>query len=136
MTYHVVVADDELHIRRAAEFKLKRVFDVACADDGQEAWELVQDRRPHVLVTDLQMPRMSGIELIEAIRAHETLNDLPIILLTAKGFELSQDEAFGRLKVFELVPKPFSPRELCKTVQMAIEDYQKQQAFTQQASSV
>lgn len=128
MTHRIIIADDEVHIRRAAEFKLKREFDVICAEDGQEAWELVQEERPDVLVTDLQMPRMTGIELIEKVRGVESLNDLPIILLTAKGFELTSDEAFGRLGVFDLVAKPFSPRELCKLVQMAIEDYEKRPA--------
>ena len=128
MTHRIVIADDEVHIRRAAEFKLKRKFDVRCAEDGQEAWELVQEERPDALVTDLQMPQMDGIELIELVRNHETLHDLPVILLTAKGFELSQDDVFDRLQVFALIAKPFSPRELCKLVQAAIDDYQQQQA--------
>ncbi len=123
MTQHILLVDDELHIRRAAEFKLKRQFNVACAEDGQEAWEMILEHRPDVLVTDLQMPRMNGIELIEHVRANEATADLPVILLTAKGFELQHDEVFLRLKVFQLVSKPFSPRELCKLVQMAIEDY-------------
>ena len=122
MNYRVLLTDDELHILRAAEFKLKRHFEVTCASDGQEAWELLQHYRPDVLITDLQMPRMSGIDLIERIRADARLADLPVILLTAKGYELSTDDAFKRLKVFELVAKPFSPRELCKLVQMALEE--------------
>ncbi|MDA1053041.1 MAG: response regulator [Planctomycetota bacterium] len=128
MTRRILVADDELHIRRAAEFKLKRTFEVVCAEDGQEAWEMIQADRPAVLVTDLQMPRMTGLELIEHVRANETTADLPVILLTAKGFELAHDEVFETLKVFQLVSKPFSPRELCKLVQMAIEDYESRQA--------
>ena len=127
MTYQIVIADDEVHIRRAAEFKLKREFEVRCAEDGQEAWELILETRPDALVTDLQMPRMDGIALIQHVRNHDTLHDLPIILLTAKGFELSRDEAFRRLKVFELVAKPFSPRELCKLVKSAVEEYHKPQ---------
>jgi CheY-like chemotaxis protein len=127
MTRRIVIADDEVHIRRAAEFKLKRTFEVRCAEDGQEAWELLQVERPDVLVTDLQMPHMNGIELIQHVRNHDTLHDLPVILLTAKGFELSQDEVFERLKVFRLVAKPFSPRELSKLVQLAIDDYDESQ---------
>jgi CheY-like chemotaxis protein len=128
MSYRIVIADDEVHIRRAAEFKLKREFDVRSAEDGQEAWELILEERPDALVTDLQMPRMDGLELISRIRSHETLHDLPIILLTAKGFELSQDEVFERLKVFRLIAKPFSPRELCKLVQLAIDEHYQQPA--------
>lgn len=127
MTHRILIADDELHIRRAAEFKLKRVFDVTCVDDGQEAWEEILENRPDVLVTDLQMPRMNGLELIEQVRSNAATADLPVILLTAKGFELSKDEVFESLRVFQLVSKPFSPRELCKSVQMAIEDYESRQ---------
>ncbi len=127
MTHRILIADDELHIRRAAEFKLKRVFDVYCVEDGQEAWEEIQECRPDVLVTDLQMPRMNGLELIEQVRSNEDTADLPVILLTAKGFELSQDVVFESLRVFQLVSKPFSPRELCKSVQMAIEDFESRQ---------
>ncbi|MCA9119012.1 MAG: response regulator [Planctomycetaceae bacterium] len=127
MSFRILLADDELHIRRAAEFKLKREYEVLCAEDGQEAWEMILEDRPDVLVTDLQMPRMTGIELIEHIRANEATADLPVILLTAKGFELAHDEVFETLNVFRLVSKPFSPRELCKLVQMSLEDYQSRQ---------
>lgn len=128
MSHRILLVDDELHIRRAAEFKLKREFEVSCAEDGQEAWEMILENRPDVLVTDLQIPRLNGVELIERIRANENTADLPVILLTAKGFELARDEVFNTLKVFQLVSKPFSPRELCKLVQMAIESHANQRA--------
>lgn len=127
MNHKVLLADDEIHIRRAAEFKLKREFDVSCAEDGQEAWEMLLKNRPDVLITDLQMPRMNGLELIEHIRANEATADLPVILLTAKGFELAREDVFNTLKVFRLVSKPFSPRELCRLAQMAIEDHASRQ---------
>jgi CheY-like chemotaxis protein len=123
MSHRILLVDDELHIRRAAEFKLKREFEVSCAEDGQEAWEMIQQDCPDALVTDLQMPRMNGFELIQHVRATAATADLPVILLTAKGFELARDEVFNTLKVFRLLSKPFSPRELCKLVQMAIESH-------------
>lgn len=128
MNHRIVLADDEIHIRRAAEFKLKREFEVACAEDGQEAWELILENRPDVLVTDLQMPRLNGLELIERIRGYGPTADLPVILLTAKGFELEHDEFFKTLEVFRLLSKPFSPRELCKLVQTAIDEYASREA--------
>jgi len=61
----ILLVDDELHILRAAEFKLKRFgFDVVCAFDGEEAWDAICDCRPDLVVTDLQMPRLSGVGLI------------------------------------------------------------------------
>ncbi len=127
MSHRIVLADDELHIRRAAEFKLKRDFEVLCAEDGQEAWELIQEGRPDLLITDLQMPRMNGLELIELVRGNALTADLPVILLTAKGFELEHDQCFKTLKIVRLVSKPFSPRELCKLAQSTIEDYESRQ---------
>jgi CheY-like chemotaxis protein len=122
MNQRILLVDDELHIRRAAEFKLKRDFDVSCAEDGQQAWEMLQEVCPSLLITDLQMPRMSGLELIERVRGNETTADLPVILLTAKGFELEYGELYGTLRIFRLVSKPFSPRELCKLAQAALDD--------------
>ncbi len=127
MSHRIVLADDELHIRRAAEFKLKRDFEVLCAEDGQEAWELIQEGRPDLLITDLQMPRMNGLELIELVRGNALTADLPVILLTAKGFELEHDQCFKTLKIVRLVSKPFSPRELCKLAQSTIEGYESRQ---------
>lgn len=127
MTHRIVLADDELHIRRAAEFKLKRDFDVVCAEDGQEAWELILEDCPDLLVTDLQMPRMNGIELTEHIRGNELTANLPVILLTAKGFELEHEQIFEKLRIYRLVSKPFSPRELCKMAQSAIDDCRSRQ---------
>ena len=121
MATRLLLVDDELHILKAAEFKFKRQgYHVDCANDGQEAWEKVQANPPDLVVTDLQMPRMSGLELIEQLRKDERFVDLPAILLTAKGFELDHDDITSRLGVFEIVSKPFSPRELCLRVEAAL----------------
>ena len=121
MSAKLLLVDDELHILKAAEFKFKRQgYHVDCARDGQEAWEKVQANRPDMVVTDLQMPRLNGLQLIQRLRDDERFTDLPVILLTAKGFELDCDDITSRLSVFEIVSKPFSPRDLCKRVEMAL----------------
>jgi DNA-binding response OmpR family regulator len=127
MTARLLLVDDELHILKAAEFKLKRRgYHVDCAQDGQEAWEKVQANPPNLVVTDLQMPRMDGLQLIGQLRDDERFVDLPAILLTAKGFELDHDDIISRLGVFEIISKPFSPRELCKRVEAAFAQYENQ----------
>ena len=71
MTKRILLCDDELHILRAAEFKFKRAgYDVVCASDGQEGWEQIQQCRPDIVVTDCQMPRLSGLGLAERIQPH------------------------------------------------------------------
>ena len=117
MTQSVLLCDDEIHILRAAEFKLKRAgYDVRIAGDGQEAWELIEQRKPDMLITDCQMPRLDGLGLVKLVRANPDLQDMPVLMLTAKGFELSQEELAEQWQVRRLISKPFSPRELLATV--------------------
>ena len=125
MSTRLVVCDDDFHISRAVEMKLSRGgFAVEALPDGQAAWEAMQRQWPALLVTDYQMPRLDGLGLIRRIRQHEVENgfntSLPIVLLTAKGYELDEPalrQEFGRIQLFI---KPFSPRELLLTVQAAL----------------
>jgi len=121
MTTRLLLVDDELHILRAAEFKFKRQgYHVDIARDGLEAWDQMSANRPDMVVTDLQMPRMNGLQLIQQMRIEDDFREIPVILLTAKGFELDHVDYIDRLGVFEIVAKPFSPRDLCKRVAMAL----------------
>lgn len=119
---NILLCDDEYPILRAAEFKLNRAgYNVICGNDGQEAWEIIQQRKPDLLVTDYQMPRMNGLELCKQVRSCAETSDLPIIMLTAKGFELSLDDIQREFGVIELLSKPFSPRELLQLVDDTLE---------------
>lgn len=118
MTQSILLCDDEIHILRAAEFKLKRAgYDVRIAGDGQEGWELIEQRRPDMIITDCQMPRLDGLGLVKRVRANPDTQDIPMLMLTAKGFELNQEELAEQWQVKRLIAKPFSPRELLATVQ-------------------
>lgn len=123
MSAKVILADDEMHILRAAEFKLKRSgFDVTCVEDGQAAWEAIQEARPDILITDYHMPRMDGLELCRTVRQNEATADLPIIMLTAKGFDLSGDDSeTAELNVAAVLAKPFSPRGLVQCIEEVLE---------------
>jgi len=113
MAQCVLLCDDEIHILRASEFKFRRAgYDVVCASDGQDAWEKIQERCPDVLITDCQMPRLDGFGLIEKVRENEATRDLPVLMLTAKGFEKGHLDTAERLGVAKVVAKPFSPRQL------------------------
>ena len=125
MTKKVLLCDDEIPILRAAEFKIKKAgYDVRTAHDGQEAWEMIQTDPPDVLVTDYQMPRMDGMELVGRVRQRNDLCDLPVLMLTAKGFELEEDELASRLNIHKLLAKPFSPRILLETIQEVLGETQ------------
>lgn len=118
MARTILLCDDEAHILRAAEFKFKRAgFEVLCASDGEEAWELIMTHRPDILVTDCQMPRLNGLQLAERIRVTPETAYLPVIMLSAKGFEISTDEIRRQFGIRAILAKPFSPRELQQRVE-------------------
>ncbi len=118
MPKRVLLCDDEIHILRAAALKFQRAgYEVRTARDGQEAWELMQTEQPDILITDCQMPRLDGLALIQRLRKTPATQDLPILMLTAKGFEISPEELARKWNVFGVVAKPFSPRELLQTVE-------------------
>ena len=123
MTKRILLCDDEIHILRAAEFKLKKAgYEVITAGDGQEGWEAIQRQTPDVLITDCQMPRLDGRGLIEKVREEAGLYDLPIFMLTAKGFELSHEELKEKWNVTAVIAKPFSPRELLQRVEEVLQE--------------
>jgi CheY-like chemotaxis protein len=122
MSKKVLLCDDEIHILRAAELKVSRSgYDVRIARDGQEAWEMIEADLPDVLVTDVQMPRVDGFELSRRIRGNEATKDLPILMLTAKGFELEQQDILDELGIVDVLAKPFSPRELVRLIDQIVE---------------
>ena len=112
----ILVADDELHIVRIVSMKLTNAgFQVAAALDGQEALTLAQEQLPDLIITDYQMPVMSGMELARCLAQQPNTRGIPIIMLTARGFALSDDQlASSGVKM--VVTKPFSPRELLAAV--------------------
>jgi len=118
MGKRVLLCDDEIHILRAAEFKLKRAgYDVQTAGDGQEGWEAIEQQKPDILITDCQMPRLDGFGLVQRVRENPETEDLPVLMLTAKGFELSREELAAKWNVIKVIAKPFSPRALLQSVE-------------------
>jgi CheY-like chemotaxis protein len=91
-------------------------FEVIAANNGAEAYELACAEHPDIIVTDYQMPFVTGIELIEKLRANEETKHTPAILLTARSFAISE-EMQQTLGVEACLSKPFSPKELLKTIQ-------------------
>ena len=113
MSYHVHVCDDEPHIVLAVSLKFSKAgYQVTSDNNGQSAWESIQRDPPQLLISDLQMPLLDGLGLVKRMRAHPKLKDIPVILLTAKGFELDEEEMRAEYGVQQVLCKPFSPREL------------------------
>ncbi|MBS0209932.1 MAG: response regulator [Planctomycetes bacterium] len=121
MGKRILLCDDELHITKAAEFKLVRAgYEVECACDGEFGWQAIQRVKPDLLITDCQMPRLNGLQLVERIRQQPELQSMPIFMLSGKSMELSHEELARRWDVRAVLGKPFSPRELLTLVEQAI----------------
>jgi len=113
----VLIADDEIHIIHVVAIKLRNNgYEVIAANNGAEAYDLACREHPDIIVTDYQMPFVTGIELVEKLRANEETKNTPVILLTARSFAISE-ELQQTLGVEECLSKPFSPKELLKSIQ-------------------
>lgn len=117
----VVVADDEPHIRHVLALKLEKGgLEVMMAADGEEALELCLNESPDLLITDYQMPILSGLDLCMQLRKHESTRDLPAIMLTARGFDLPESQT-SEAGIVLVMSKPFSPAEVLRNVMATLD---------------
>jgi two-component system alkaline phosphatase synthesis response regulator PhoP len=123
----VLVVDDEIHIVHVVAIKLRNNgYEVLTAENGAEAFKVACEEKPDIIVTDFQMPVMTGLEMVEAMRQNPDTADVPVIMLTARGFAIDENQK-QKLRISECISKPFSPKELLRT----IEDVLYQVAVTQ-----
>jgi DNA-binding response OmpR family regulator len=116
---HILLVDDDLLLLRAnAELLVNAGYHINTARDGDEAWKALQNFNYDLMITDNQMPKMNGLELIKKVRAAEMA--LPIIL--ASGAMPTQElERNPRLRIEALLTKPFTGDELLKVMNAALE---------------
>ncbi len=113
----VLVVDDEMHIVHVVSIKLRNNgYEVISAENGADAFEMACEEKPDIIVTDHQMPIMSGIELVQKLRQNEETKKIPVIMLTARGFSI-RDELKKELQILECLSKPFSPKELLRNIE-------------------
>ena len=113
----VLVVDDSLSARRAAERLMRDAgFDVRGATDGMDAVAMIEKSRPDIVLVDMEMPRMNGLELSSHLRAREATRALPIIMITSRSTDKhrKQAEAAG---VDAYLTKPFNADELLRHVE-------------------
>ncbi len=117
MTQRILVVDDEAHIRHVVSMKLERAgYEVIMACDGDEALEACRAAKPDLIITDYQMPVMTGIEFCKRRREMEGCGDAPAIMLTARGFDIMPEDLVEAGIVCQ-IDKPFSPREIVAMVE-------------------
>ena len=119
-TKKIMVVDDEEDIRELIVYNLKKDgFTVSSASDGEEALKQIRAGHFDLLVLDLMLPGIQGMELCRTVRNDPKTKDLPIIMLTAKGEEV--DRILGlEIGADDYITKPFSPRELVARVKAVL----------------
>ena len=116
----VLVVDDDRDIRDLVTFKLEQAgYEVRQAEDGLQALEAVREWAPDLVVLDVMMPGLSGVDVTRELRADPATAGTPVILLTAKAQEADVETGFVS-GADDYVVKPFSPRELVSRVQAVL----------------
>ena len=112
-----LIVEDSISTRKSlAEFMQDLNYEVYTAKDGVEAIELMRTHRPSILLTDLEMPRMNGLELTSHIRANKETKDIPVIMITSRTTEKHRQEAMA-IGVNEYLSKPYQEDLLFEKVQ-------------------
>ncbi len=115
----VLVADDNADMRGYVELVLSREFRTALASDGAEALDQARTVRPDLILTDVMMPRMSGYDLLKAVRGDPALRSIPVILLTARAGTEARVESLDA-GADDYIAKPFDEEELFARVRNLI----------------
>jgi phosphate regulon transcriptional regulator PhoB len=120
MKEKILIVDDEKDIVKLLDYNLKKEsFRTVIAYDGEEALGLAVKERPDVIILDLMLPGLDGLEVCKALKKEEKTASIPIIMLTAKAQEA--DKIVGlELGADDYVTKPFSPRELIARIKAVL----------------
>jgi two-component system response regulator MtrA len=116
----IVIADDDADIRELVVFKLRHAgHEVVPVGDGAAAVAACAAQRPDLVILDVMMPGMNGLEAARALRADAAMAGLPIIMLTARAQESDIEQGFDA-GADDYIVKPFSPRELASRVRAVL----------------
>jgi two-component system alkaline phosphatase synthesis response regulator PhoP len=120
MGRRILLADDEAYVTSVISHKLQQLGDeVLVASDGQEGFDLACAHRPELIVTDFQMPVLSGYEMAVKLKQTEATSCTPILMLTARGHLLSPEE-LASANIQSMLSKPFSSKALLAQIEELI----------------
>ena len=138
MTKTVLLAEDEPNIVESLSFLLERAgFAISVARDGRQALESALELQPSVLVLDLMLPDMDGMQVCQKIRGNKNnmTNKVPIIMLTAKGD--TTDRVLGlEMGADDYIAKPFEPRELLARIRAVVRRHEQPNQADSQSDSL
>jgi len=112
-----LIVDDNIALARVTQFALDAAgFETETAYNGKVALEAARNSQFDIVITDQQMPEMTGVELSRELRLLPNYADCPIVLLTAKGLELELPRLKEEIGINAVFPKPFSPSAVVSAV--------------------
>ena len=112
----ILVVDDDPNLTRSITFVMRKEgYDVDTASNGEQAMEKVRAVKPHMMLLDVMMPKMNGYEVCQEVKNSTSLNDIFIIMLTAKGQEVDKEKGM-EMGADAFITKPFSPKALVEKV--------------------
>ncbi len=123
MRSKILVADDEAFIRLLIEQTLEDLeeegVEILTADNGEKALQVIQEEKPDLVFLDVMMPKMNGFEVCEAVKRSFNMEDVYIVMLTAKGQEFDRERG-EQAGANIYMTKPFDPDELVELAQKVI----------------
>ncbi|MDX1638407.1 MAG: response regulator transcription factor [Balneolaceae bacterium] len=120
----ILVVDDEQDLLDLIEYNLKKEgFDVLKAEDGEEGIEVAREHRPNLVLLDIMMPKMDGLEVVEVMREDEDLKRIPIIFLTARGDEKTEVEGLDK-GGDDYITKPISTTKLISRIKAVLRRFE------------
>jgi len=122
MTHKILIVDDEAHILQVLSLKLRNCgYDIATAIDGEDALYQVTSDPPDLIISDVQMPYMNGLEFAKALSSDSSTSHIPVIILTARGHTLEASDT-DIPNIRKVLSKPFSPRGIAELVATLLKD--------------
>ena len=115
----VLIVDDEPNVRRLSRTILSKNFDVVEAEDGKQAIEIANTQQPDVILMDMMMPKMDGLTACHAIKKDPATKSIPVIMVTAIGFELNI-KLGQQMGATGYVTKPFTPNDLLDKIEQVL----------------
>lgn len=109
--YRLVIAEDNKDLLMLLYKNFKRKYHVKCFENGKDAWEYINKKTPDILITDIMMPVMDGVELCQKVKTDVNLCHIPVVMLTAKGTKEAKLEGL-QAGADAYIAKPFSMTEL------------------------
>jgi len=123
MSQKILIVDDEPHIRLLIEQTLEELEDegveLLTASNGEEALAIIQEERPELVFLDVMMPKMNGYDVCKAVKGNAELQDIYIVMLTAKGQEIDRQKG-DVVGANIYMTKPFDPDEILEKSQVVL----------------